>query len=139
PVGGAHLDQHLLIAGELHRQLAGGLPVLGAHLGPLAGAAADVEAVDGGVQAEGEPLPEAVREEAVPLIAGGAQRHQHAAGEAPVHHFFRSATAERTESAMMFSTSSSMPHHMGTLKELSHQDSSTGQSNSPAPSFWNRG
>ena len=36
-------------------------------------------------------------------------------------------------------SSSVMPHHHGSENELSHHDSSTGQSCSPAPSFWNSG
>lgn len=47
--------------------------------------------------------------------------------------------APLTESAMVTSTSSSMPHHIGTEKLLSHQPSSTGQSCSPQPSFWKSG
>ena len=75
---------------------------------------------------------------AVLPVAGGTQGNKDAAAD-PGRHRFRSAMADLMEPAMISRTSSSMPHHMGTLKELSHQRSRTGQSNSPAPSFWNRG
>lgn len=87
-----------------------------------------------------------------PMLRRGRHRARCLFGRFPVHFRLsgyrsvfaraqprRSFTAWMRPSHMMRMLSSSIPHHHGNEKLLSHQASSTGQSYAPQPFFWNSG